>query len=61
MDGIYFALGNIAVCVIVYWAMVNDDARLAGRTRGLAAMSEDDAVFIAAASSYRSRSDQKNY
>jgi hypothetical protein len=54
MDGIYFALGNIAVCVIIYWAMVNDHARLAGRTRGLAAMPEDDPVSPVATSSHRS-------
>jgi hypothetical protein len=61
MDGIYFALGDIAVCVIIYWAMVNDHARLAGRTHGLAAMPEDDPVSVAATPSLRSGSDLRVY
>lgn len=58
MDGIYFALGNVAVCIIIYWAMVNDHAHLAGRTGGLLAMTDDDAVVAAAARSHRSGSER---
>lgn len=45
MDGIYFALGNIAVCVVVYWAMVNDRPQPADAAHGSPAMPDDDAVL----------------
>lgn len=48
MDGLYFALGNLAVCFIVFWAMINDRPQLAGRTVGLLAMRDDDSAPLAA-------------
>lgn len=59
MDGMYFALGNIAVCVTIYWAMVNDRAQLAGRTGGLLAMTDDDAAVAVAGRSRRNGSDRR--
>jgi len=42
MDGIYFTLGNLVVCFIVFWGMINDHIKLTGRTIGLLAMPDDD-------------------
>jgi len=41
MDGIYFTIGNLVICFIVFWSVVNDHAGLTGRTVGLLAMPDD--------------------
>jgi hypothetical protein len=46
MDGLYFVLGNFAVCFIIAWAMANDHAQPAGRTTGLLAMRDDAAAEV---------------
>ena len=38
MDGLYYLLGNLAICFIVLWGMINDHVPLVGRTVGLLAM-----------------------
>lgn len=61
MDGIYFAFGNIAVCIAIYWCMTNERPPLADRTRGLLAMPNDDPIPLAAIiSSRRSGKGQDN-
>lgn len=42
MDGLYFALGNLTICLVLFWAMANDRAQPTGPTSGLLAMRDDE-------------------
>lgn len=48
MDGIYFAFGNIAVCIVIYWAVVNDHRHPTSGTVGWLAMPDDSPDLLAA-------------
>lgn len=45
MDGLYFALGNLMIGLVLFWAMANDRAQPTGQTSGLLAMRDDERVL----------------
>lgn len=45
MDGLYFALGNLTICLVLVWAMANDRAAPTGPTTGLLAMRDDERIL----------------
>ena len=38
MQGLLYLMGNLAICVVILWAMMNDHVSLTGRTSGILAM-----------------------
>ena len=38
MQGLFYLLGNLAICVVILWALMNDHVTLTGPTSGLLAM-----------------------
>ena len=38
MQGLLYLMGNVAICVVIMWAMMNDHVPITGKTAGMLAM-----------------------